>query len=219
LRKRETEPPCDDGSALVRRRLARGEEDCREDEVGWRGARRRAHLLGLASDAPPGTRGGREQRRSVSVDEMIDRSELVFEGRVIGRRFVDDGDATICAPASASRCSRGEGPEVASPLELCFAGGSSKRGVVRAIAGLEHPAPGERGVYFVESLAALRISPLYGWDQGRFVVAGRATSERPPQGSSRLEASGPAGDGISNGVARGARVAEPGVAAARGPWT
>jgi hypothetical protein len=184
-----------------------------------RSARRAAHLLGLAgATLLLAHAADASSVRSVSVDEMIDRSELVFEGRVIGRRFVDDGDAN-----HLRTCIRFEvlevvkGPEVASPLELCFAGGSSKRGVVRAIAGLEHPAPGERGVYFVESLAAPRISPLYGWDQGRFVV-GRKGDVRTAAGKAvvGLEASGPAGDGISNGVARGARVAEPGARSGAG---
>jgi len=143
---------------------------------------------------------------------MIDGSELVFEGRVIGRRFVDDGDAN-----HLRTCIRFEvlevvkGPQVESPLELCFAGGRSKRGVERHVAGLHHPTPGEHGVYFVESLASPRISPLHGWDQGRFVV-GRRGDVRTAAGKPvvGLEATAPGGDGISDGVARGARVGEAG---------
>jgi hypothetical protein len=182
-----------------------------------RSARRAAHLLGLAgATLLLAHAADASSVRSVSVDEMIDRSELVFEGRVVGRRFVDDGDAN-----HLRTCIRFEvlevvkGPEVASPLELCFAGGRSKVGVVREIEGLDHPAPGERGVYFVESLAAPRISPLYGWDQGRFLV-GRNGDVRTAGGKpvTGLDASDPAGDGVSNGVARGARVAQPGARSA-----
>jgi hypothetical protein len=184
-----------------------------------RSARRAALRLALAGAALLAAHAAQASTvLSVSVDEMIDRSELVFEGRVIGRRFVDDGDAN-----HLRTCIRFEvlevvkGPEVASPLELCFAGGRSKRGVERAIAGLDHPMPGERGVYFVESLASPRISPLYGWDQGRFLVSrsgGMKTAAGKPVVA--LDATAPAGDGISDGVARGARVAAPGARSGAG---
>ena len=185
-----------------------------------RSARRAVQLLGLAGAALLLVGAGlllahtaqASSVLSVSVDEMIDRSELVFEGRVIGRRFADDGDAK-----HLRTCVRFEvlevvkGPQVASPLELCFAGGRSKRGVAREVAGLQHPAPGERGIYFVESLAKPRISPLFGWDQGRFLV-GRGGDVRTAGGKPvlALDETAPVGDGISDGVARGARVAEPG---------
>jgi hypothetical protein len=182
-------------------------------------ARRAALRLGLAGAALLAAHAAQASTvLSVSMDEMIERSELVFEGRVIGRRFVDDGDAN-----HLRTCVRFEvlevvkGAEVASPLELCFAGGRSKRGVERAIAGLEHPAPGEHGVYFVESLASPRISPLYGWDQGRFLVSrsgGMKTAAGKPVVA--LDATAPKGDGISHGVARGARVAEPGARSGAG---
>jgi hypothetical protein len=178
-----------------------------------RSARRAAQLLGAAGAALLFAHSAQASSvLSVSMDEMVDRSELVFEGRVLGRRFVDDGDAN-----HLRTCVRFEvlevvkGPDVASPLELCFAGGRSKSGVEREVAGVEQPAPGEHGIYFVDSLASPRLSPLKGWDQGRFVVGRsgkmRTAGGRPVVG---LDAQGAAGDGISSGVARGARVAEPG---------
>ena len=150
--------------------------------------------------------------RSVSVNDMIDRAEVVFEGRVLGRRIVDDGDAK-----HLRTCVRFEvlevvkGGDLASPLELCFAGGRSKAGITRGIAGLDLPAPGEHGIYFVESLADGRFSPISGWDQGRFVV-GRsgAVSTAGGQGVVALDGSAADEDGLSNGVALGARTAQPG---------
>jgi hypothetical protein len=178
-----------------------------------RSARAGAQLGGLVLTALLLAQGaGASSVRSVSVDEMIDRAELVFEGRVLGRRFVDDGDAN-----HLRTCVRFEvlevvkGPEVQSPLELCFAGGRSKAGVERSVAGLHHPSPGEHGVYFVDSLTDPRISPLSGWDQGRFLVGRhgdmRTASGKPVVG---LDGTAAAGGGVSSGVARGARVAEPG---------
>jgi hypothetical protein len=184
-----------------------------------RSARRAALRLGLLGATLLAAHAAQASTvLSVSVDDMIERSELVFEGRVLGRRFVDDGDAN-----HLRTCIRFEvlevvkGPEVASPLELCFAGGRSKRGIERSIAGMGHPAPGEHGVYFVESLATPMISPLTGWDQGRFLVSrsgGMKTAAGKPVVG--LDATAPAGDGISHGVARGAHVAEPGARSAAG---
>jgi hypothetical protein len=149
---------------------------------------------------------------SVSVQDMIDRSEVVFEGRVLGRRFVDDGDAKhlrTCVRFAVLDVVKG--PELPSPVELCYAGGRSKAGTSRTISDLGVPAPGERGVYFVESLSAGMLSPIFGWDQGRFVVdrsGDVATANGKPVVA--LEGGAVYRDGVSNGVAHGARVAEPG---------
>jgi hypothetical protein len=150
--------------------------------------------------------------RSVSVDEMIDRSEVVFEGRVLGRRFVDDGDAK-----HLRTCVRFEvldvvkGPAISSPLELCYAGGRSKAGITRQVADLDLPAPGEHGIYFVASLADRALSPMFGWDQGRFLV-GRNGEVKTAGGKAVVALDGDEAEGasLSNGVAHGARVAKPG---------
>ena len=39
-----------------------------------------------------------------------------------------------------------------------------------AIHGLKRPAIGERGVYFVEQTGRMQVNPLYGWDQGHYLV-------------------------------------------------
>jgi hypothetical protein len=185
-----------------------------------RRCRSAARVLGLAGAALLfAAHAHASSVRSVSVDDMIEHSELVFDGRVVGRRYVDDGDAK-----HLRTCIRFEvlevvkGPQVESPLELCFAGGTSKRGVTRSVAGLGVPAPGERGIYFVGSLGALELSPFYGWDQGRFLVDRKkdvvtTAAGKPVLG---LDATAP-GDAVSDGVARGARVAEPGARAASAP--
>ncbi len=38
------------------------------------------------------------------------------------------------------------------------------------VPGLEVPAVGERGIYFVEDPTRRQIHPLFGWDQGRFRI-------------------------------------------------
>jgi hypothetical protein len=181
---------------------------------------RSARILAVAGAALFTVQGASASSvRSVSVNEMIDRSEVVFEGRVLGRRVVDDGDAK-----HLRTCVRFEvldvvkGGDLASPLELCFAGGRAKSGTTRGIAGMNLPAPGEHGIYFVESLADGNFSPLLGWDQGRFVVSREGkVSTAGGLGVVALDASSTDEDGISDGVALGARVAHPGARGAAAP--
>jgi hypothetical protein len=173
-------------------------------------------LLALALAALAAAPAGATSLRSLSVRELLARAELVFEGRVLERTSRE------LAPNRAIRtCVRVEvlevvkGPAVASPLELCFAGGTV--GVrTRVVHGVDVPEPGERGVYFVDDLDAPRVNPLAGWSQGRFRVREGPSPEvttadgRPVV--ELLEREPPA-RGPSDGVARGARV---GAAGARG---
>ena len=144
--------------------------------------------------------------RSVSLEEMLAGAELVFEGRVLGletragrRRIETCADIEVLEVIS--------GPPVASPLTLCFAGGSLGERSYR-VGGLRAPLAGEHGIYFVESLDSPRLHPLYGWSQGHFRVdaTGLVHTEdgRPVTGME-----GGAGEpvlGPSEGVARGVRV-------------
>jgi hypothetical protein len=155
--------------------------------------------------------------RSLSVRELLERAELVFEGRALAR------EARELRPGGAIRtCVRFEvleivkGPAVASPLELCFSGGTVGART-RLVHGVDAPEPGERGVYFVEDLAAPRVHPLAGFDQGRFPVRGEGAAAEVTSADGRpvtaLDAGAPAAAGPSDGVARGAQL---GAADARG---
>ena len=39
-----------------------------------------------------------------------------------------------------------------------------------SISNMQIPKKGERGIYFVESIANRQVHPLYGWNQGRFLI-------------------------------------------------
>jgi hypothetical protein len=179
--------------------------------VNRRNLTRSARVLAVAGAALFAAQGATASSvRSVSMDDMIDRSEVVFEGRVLGRRFAEGGSGGMRTCVRFEVLDVVKGADLASPLELCFAGGRSKDGVSRSIAGLDLPAPGEHGVYFVESLADGRLSPIFGWDQGRFLV-GRNGEVNTAGGRAVVGLDGDAdGSAISNGVARGARAAQPG---------
>lgn len=188
-----------------------------------RGLRAAALVLGwsggaLLAAAP----GSATTVRSVSMTEMLAGAELVFEGRVLERRIVEGPDFQ-----AVRTCVRFEvldvvkGAPLASPLELCFAGGRSSNGITRKIAGMEMPDPGEHGIYFVDSLDDVRVNPLYGWGQGHFRVSPGPVEVVTTENGRAVLALDPAREGaspgISNGVARGAVVSEPGARAAQAP--
>lgn len=173
-------------------------------------ARSLSFLLGLLVLAPP---AGGASVRSVSVEEALARAELVFEGEVVSRGAEHDpalGRVRTCAHFRMLEVLKG--PSL-TELRLCF---SSAVGPVAGpvIDGLNLPAIGERGFYFVESLAVPLVNPIYGWDQGRFRV------EASPDGASALVTTAggepvrgvrpdgpPPPGGLSEGVARGIEIA------------
>jgi hypothetical protein len=175
-------------------------------------ARLAARILSLAGAALlAGSAANATTVLPVSVNEMLDGAELVFEGRAIGRRTAEDG-----GPGAMRTCVSFEvlevlkGPAVASPLELCFAGGRSRYGVTRSVMGLDRPLLGERGIYFVSSLGdPYLVHPLVGWDQGRFKVD--ADDKVTTAGGDPVVAlDGGADEPTQGGAARGARVAKRG---------
>jgi hypothetical protein len=113
--------------------------------------------------------------RQLSLEELLEGAELVFEGRVVD-----------IVTHSLEAGSKGEGGRVyttvtfeildlvkgeyAQPtLTLSFLGGSAdSRSLV--VEEMRLPAAGERGIYFVESLVRRQVHPLYGWSQGHFLV-------------------------------------------------
>lgn len=150
--------------------------------------------------------------RAVSVAEMLEQSELVFEGRVSSIEVRGGED-----PASIHTCAQFEpievlkGPAVGKSIELCFAGGT-KGGFRRRIEGMIYPRPGENGIYFVKSLTEHYVSPFYGWQQGHFRAVDTENRGAPrvevADGRSvvSIDRTSPWADGLSDGVARGVRV-------------
>jgi hypothetical protein len=187
-----------------------------------RNLRAAALVLGCAGGAAlAAAPGSASSVRALSVAEMLSRAQLVFEGRVLERRTVEGADFQ-----GVHTCVRFEvldvvkGAPVQGPLELCFAGGRSKQGITRHVAGLSMPGAGEHGIYFVDSLGEPRLNPILGWDQGHFLVAPGPVEVVTTAGGQPVVALEPGADtspGLSNGVARGAVVAEPGARSAQAP--
>ncbi len=144
--------------------------------------------------------------RAVSLQEALRHSELVFQGRVVTRKVIDDAGPRPFTRIVFAVEEVIKGDYAAPTLTLDFAG-APERGLV--VADMDYPEPGEAGIYFVESLRRRQANPLYGWSQGRFriVVRGGRPLVVTADGSP-VVALTPAADGhyLSRGVAKGVRV-------------
>ncbi len=107
--------------------------------------------------------------REVSLKEMLEASELVFEGEVIG--------VSVQAPPNQLPVTRIDfrvleiikGRFTAPTLTLEFLGGEAGLKHL-AVEEMHYPKLGEHGIYFVESLQRRQVNPLYGWSQGHFLA-------------------------------------------------
>ena len=106
--------------------------------------------------------------QQIDVRELLARSEFVFEGVVTAKESVGVG-GLIVTRVTFDVVDVLKGDSTTREISLEFAGGES-RGHVLVIGGIRTPFNMERGVYFVESLSRRQVHPLYGWDQGRFLV-------------------------------------------------
>lgn len=112
----------------------------------------------------------------VALDEMLDHCALVFRGSVV-ESWSEASTAGIHTWVSfrVERRLSGRSPDT---ITLRFRGGRAGDRV-EEVAGSPIPVPGERGIYFVESLDRFLVNPLYGWHQGRLrIVRGRDGRER-----------------------------------------
>lgn len=151
--------------------------------------------------------------RQTSVAEMIERCELIFEGRATatGTEESEDG-RNIFTWVDFEVLDIVKGPNVGPSIRLHFLGGTFGERRIE-IGGMRIPGVGERGVYFVEDPSRRQIHPLFGWDQGRLRVEVDAggtprvlsadgqpvVALRPSQGGSGASAA--SGSAISRGVA------------------
>ena len=108
--------------------------------------------------------------RQTSVGEMLDTCELIFEGEALATGVEESEDGrhlfTWVDFAVLDVVKDPSGPSLGPRLRLHFLGGALGDRVVQ-VGGMKVPEVGERGLYFVESLARRQVHPLCGWDQGR----------------------------------------------------
>jgi hypothetical protein len=105
----------------------------------------------------------------VSMSQVTKGSELIFRGRVLETRSFREGTSAIFTRVSFQVLEVFKGPKVGDSIELDFMGG--KMGTLELrIADMQLPTIGETGIYFVESLTKRQVHPLYGWQQGHFLI-------------------------------------------------
>jgi len=143
----------------------------------------------------------------VSFDELVRSSEFVFQGRVVDKRAEFDKRGAIKTYVTFEVLDVYKGAYSGRTLQLPFLGGTIGD-LTMKISDLEPPNVGETGIYFVESMSNPPAHPLYGWDQGHFLVRTNQTDRtdhvfshtgKPVSG---FQATGKAA-GLSNGVAAG----------------
>jgi hypothetical protein len=151
---------------------------------------------------------------SVGTVELVAKSDFIFQGKVI-EEWVAAGprSGSILTFLRFSVSDVLKGAAARSTVVLSYLGGVLD-GRILTIEGMEIPSVGEEGVFFVEHLGRNQIHPLYGWDQGRFLIrrdtSGRAsvyTHDMKPIGRVDMVKATP---GISDGVAPGIVVASDG---------
>ncbi len=106
----------------------------------------------------------------VSVDELTQRAEFVFEGEVVSVQAQRSGArGMISTFVTFNVIDTIKGSASVESIELKFLGGNLE-GERLEVNGSRIPALGERGVYFVESLTQDLINPLLGWSQGQYLI-------------------------------------------------
>ena len=106
----------------------------------------------------------------VSVDELTQRAEFVFEGEVVSVQAQRSGArGMISTFVTFNVIDTIKGSARVESIELKFLGGNLE-GERLEVNGSRIPELGERGVYFVESLTQDLINPLLGWSQGQYLI-------------------------------------------------
>src|SRR4030042_3212955 len=123
--------------------------------------------------------GNASSVREVSIDEMLQKAQFVFEGTVTAIEARENSQKRIHTYGTFEIKDIIKGEYHSNVITLSFLGGTVGD-VTLAVSDMRLPQIGEHGIYFVESLERLQVHPLYGWSQGHFIV------ERDVTGSERI---------------------------------
>lgn len=106
----------------------------------------------------------------VDLDQVAKESELIFQGRAVSKE-------TRASPISGKPFTYFtfkiidliKGSYSNTTIEIGFMGGSIGD-ITLEVSDMKMPEIGERGVYFVENIGEQQIHPLFGWQQGHYLV-------------------------------------------------
>lgn len=108
--------------------------------------------------------------KQIGVSELIEQSELVFEGSVLSAESRWNDSKTLIKTFITFEVVEVISGEYGQPtLELSFIGGKVGNDYVEA-QGLRQPQIGEKGIYFIGSTTQSMANPLVGWSQGQFLL-------------------------------------------------
>ena len=106
----------------------------------------------------------------VDFNQVVQGAELIFEGQILSKEVrlspINDHPFTYFLYQVIDVI---KGSYSNSTIELGFMGGELGD-MVLEISDMRMPEVGERGIYFVETLREQQINPLYGWQQGHYLV-------------------------------------------------
>jgi len=107
--------------------------------------------------------------RAVSMDELLQKSQFVFEGTVTGIEAKEKNQKRIHTYVTFNISEIIKGEYADNVITLRFLGGTVGDNSM-SVSDQRIPQVGEQGIYFVESLESFQINPFYGWSQGHFIL-------------------------------------------------
>ena len=105
-----------------------------------------------------------------NLDQVAKESELIFEGRAVSKE-------TRPSPISGKPFTYFtfdiidliKGSYSNPTIEIGFMGGTLGN-ITLEVSDMRMPEIGERGIYFVENIGEQQIHPLFGWQQGHYLL-------------------------------------------------
>ncbi len=113
--------------------------------------------------------GNASSVREVTMDEMLQACQFVFEGEVLSMKAEENFQGRIHTFVTYEIQDVIKGGYPSDTIVLSFLGGTVGE-VSMSVSEMQLPEVGEQGIYFVESLDRSQVHPLYGWQQGHFIV-------------------------------------------------
>lgn len=150
----------------------------------------------------------------VHMDRMLNGSALVIQGTVTGLRVEQGAHArSIHTIVTLEIIDTIKGAWEQPTIDISFLGGSVN-GLTLNVGGQHIPEFGQEGVFFIENPLRNQVNPLYGWEQGLFIIEADADSgekiiktatKESIQQIEFLPANDSQVQGISNGTAAGVK--------------
>lgn len=148
--------------------------------------------------------------KQLNVDDLLSKSELVFEGKVLFKvvRW-GSSNTQIFTDVTFQVNDIVSGSYDETNLTLSFLGGAIDD-INLKVEGSHFPDLGEEGIYFVESVSSQLVNPLVGWAQGHFLLKADSSGDMKVMTQNKQSVTALALDSaqmkktlLSNGVAVG----------------